>query len=169
MAGLSDGFYILIFLTVLISAIALLGLWLIFKVIKKSDGKEIKEIEIFADKSFEEYLNEENLQSQKMEETKFQKDDAGFGFRDEVNDFSESEILKLAKKYSVGQGEVELLLNLRSKKTMKNGDYERIISEIEKGLDMRKVAKKYRVGCGEVQLLLNLKNANQSIFWKKWK
>lgn len=169
MAGLSDGFYILIFLTVLISAIALLGLWFIFKVIKKSDGKEIKEIEIFADKSFEEYLNEENLQSQKMEETKFQKDDAGFGFRDEVNDFSESEILKLAKKYSVGQGEVELLLNLRSKKTMKNGDYERIISEIEKGLDMRKVAKKYRVGCGEVQLLLNLKNANQSIFWKKWK
>ncbi len=167
MAGSSDGFYILIFLTLLTFAIALLGLWFIFKVIKKGNEKEIKEIEVFADKSFEEYLKEENLQSKKIEEMNFQKNEQNFELQDKA--ITENEILKLAKKYSVGQGEVELLLNLRSKKTARNGNYEKIISEIEKGLDMRKVAKKYRVGCGEVQLLLNLKNANQSIFWKKWK
>ena len=37
-----------------------------------------------------------------------------------------SEILRLAKKYSVGLGEVELLLNLRSK-AKKNGCYDKIL------------------------------------------
>ena len=84
---------------------------------------------------------------------------------DDTNNFNGSEILRLAKKYSVGQGEVELLLNLRSK-AKKNGSYDKILSEIERGVDIRKVAKKYKVGCGEVQLLLAFKNANQNSLWK---
>ncbi len=167
MVNLNEGFYFLILFTALIFVVALIGLRFILKVIRGSEVKEIKEIEVFADKSFEDYLSEESSQNQKNEEKGFENEN--FEVRSETIDFNESEILKLAKKYSVGQGEVELLLNLRSKKKARNGDYEKIISEIEKGLDMRKVAKKYKIGCGEVQLLLNLKNTNQKILWKKWK
>lgn len=170
-------FYPSILLAVLPIVFMLGGLWFIFRFFKKVERRSglIKESEIFADKKFADYLSEKNLESGVMlevqEKRKF-KEKESIEIENDVDDFNGNEILKLAKKYSVGQGEVELLLNLRSK-TKKNDRYDKILSEIEKGVDIRKVAKKYKVGCGEVQLLLAFKSTNQgSLLWKsgnKWK
>jgi len=75
----------------------------------------------------------------------------------------------LQKKYNVGQGEVELLLNLRAKEMERMKGYEKIIDEIEKGTEMRKVAKKYKVGYGEIELLMNLKNFARNNLTNKWR
>jgi len=162
---------ILILLTVVIVASAIAGTWLIFKIFKRSE-RSAKENEIFADKNFVDYLNEENMESAVMSEfaerEKIEAKDAGIQIQEETVS-NENEVLKLAKKYSVGQGEVELLLNLRSKEMRKKNEYARVVDEIEKGTDIRKVAKKYKIGCGEIQLLMNLKNTNQTAFLTKWR
>ncbi|MFN3135905.1 MAG: hypothetical protein ACK44H_10115 [Candidatus Kryptonium sp.] len=165
-----DAFYPQILLAVLPIVFMFAGLWFIFKIFKKVEGQSgwIKESEIFADKKFADYLSEKNFGDETMPEVQEKKEfkaKESVEIKNDVDDFSESEILKLAKRYSVGQGEVELLLNLRSK-AKKNGNYDKILSEIEKGVDIRKVAKKYGIGCGEVQLLLAFKNANQNSLWK---
>lgn len=164
-----NGIYPLILLVFVLIALATAGIWFIYKSFRKS-GSSIKENENFADKNFESYLNEENLQINKLietaQESKTEEDES----REDVKlDASESEILKLAKKYNIGQGEVELLLNLRSKKTKKANEYLQVVDAIEKGGDIKKLAKKYKIGCGEIQLMLNLKNANQNAFLKKWR
>ena len=166
----AGAFYPSILLAVLPIVFMLGGLWFIFMFFKKVETQSvwIKDSEIFADKKFADYLNEKNLEGGSVfdvQEKKEFKANEIVEIEDDTNNFNGSEILRLAKKYSVGQGEVELLLNLRSK-AKKNGSYDKILSEIERGVDIRKVAKKYKVGCGEVQLLLAFKNANQNSLWK---
>ncbi len=158
------------FLAVFTAIFMLGGLWFIFRVFRKVKSRSgwIKESEIFADKKFVDYLSEENLGNVNvLEVEKKSKSGANRNIEigDDVGNFNESEVLKLAKKYGVEQGEVELLLNIRSK-SRKNGGYDKILSEVEKGVDIKKVAKKYKVGCGELQLLLTFKNINQSSLWK---
>ncbi|CUU08427.1 hypothetical protein JGI3_01692 [Candidatus Kryptobacter tengchongensis] len=160
-----DAFYPLILLVVLTLALTVGGLWLIFKFFKKLENRagSAKENEFFADKNFVDYLNEESSTNITMFEAQEKEKDGKVEIV--VSDFSENEILKLAKRYNVGQGEVELLLNLRSR-ARKENRYDKVLSEIEKGTDIKKVAKKYGVGCGEIQFLLNLKNKGQGSFWQ---
>jgi hypothetical protein len=165
----SSGIYPLALLVLVFIALATAGVWLVYKFFRK--GKDsVKENENFADKNFVSYLNVENLQIDKLIETAHEsKSEDGEGCEDVDLNPSENEISKLAKKYNIGQGEVELLLNLRSKKTKKENGYLQVLDAIEKGEDIKKLAKKYKVGCGEIQLMLNLKNANQNAFLKKWR
>jgi hypothetical protein len=157
---MADPIYILILITISIAFLFLLGFRFALKFLKwRAQANEtIKENLFFADKSFEEHLNEEMATE-------------NIGDEDENHEggFTESEIIKLAKKYNVGQGEVELLLNLRAKEMERMKGYEKIIDEIEKGTEMRKVAKKYKVGYGEIELLMNLKNFARNNLTNKWR
>jgi hypothetical protein len=157
---MADPIYILISITISIAFLFLLGFRFALKFLKgRAQANEtIKENLFFADKSFEEHLNEE------MATENIRDEDENHEER-----FTESEIIKLAKKYNVGQGEVELLLNLRAKEMERMKGYEKIIDEIEKGTEMRKVAKKYKVGCGEIELLMNLKNFARNNLTNKWR
>ncbi len=165
----ASGVYPLALLVFVFIALATAGIWLLYKFFRRSKDS-IKENENFADKNFVSYLNEENLQIDRLieiaQENRSEEDE---GCKDVDLNPSESEILKLAKKYNIGQGEVELLLNLRSKKAKKANEYLQVVDAVEKGGDIKKLAKKYKVGCGEIQLILNLKNANQNAFLKKWR
>jgi hypothetical protein len=157
---MADPIYILISITISIAFLFLLGFRFALKFLKgRAQANEtVKENLFFADKSFEEHLNEE------MATENIRDEDENHEGR-----FTESEIIKLAKKYNVGQGEVELLLNLRAKEMERMKGYEKIIDEIEKGTEMRKVAKKYKVGCGEIELLMNLKNFARNNLTNKWR
>ncbi len=164
-----DGFY-LISLTFIIIVLAAILFWFSFKIFKRSKAS-IKENEIFADKNFESFLNEENLKSEAIERADVMGKESENLLEVKEVEQSVNEIVKLARRYNVGQGEVELLLNLRSKKMKveKENEYARIVAELEKGVDLRKVAKKHKIGCGEIQLFLNLKNTNHNALLKKWK
>ncbi len=155
---MTNPIYILILITISIAFLFLLGFKFALKFLKgRLEAKEtVKENLFCADKSFEEHLSEEMVSERIRDENPDEK-------------FNENEIMKLAKRYNVGQGEVELLLNLRAKEMERMKGYEKIIDEIEKGLEMKKVAKKYKVGYGEIELLMNLKNFARNNLIKKWK
>jgi len=155
---MANPIYIMILITISITLLFLIGFRFALKFLNRhAEVKEtVKENLIYADKSFEEQLNEEMLTESVKDEN-----------LDE--EFNENELIKLAKRYNIGQGEVELLLNLRAKEVERLKGYEKIIDEIEKGSEMKKVAKKYKVGYGEIELLMNLKNFGRNNLIKKWK
>ncbi len=165
----SSELYPLVLLVFILLVLLSVGIWFVYKFFWRG-GNSIKENENFADKNFASYLNEESLQIDRLIETAQEsKTEDGESCEDMALNTGGSEILKLAREYNIGQGEVELLLNLRSKKTRKVNEYMQVADAVEKGGDIKKLAKKYKVGCGEIQLILNLKNTNQNAFLKKWR
>lgn len=167
-----DVFYPLILIIVLTTFFVVLGLWFIFKFLKKIEKppESVKEKEISTDKKFVDYLIEEGLSDNpafiSQTNDKFRTYQEDLNEVNSINDISgENEVLKLAKKYNVAQGEVELLLNLRSRIKREN-NYNKILEEIEKGADIKKVAKKHKVGCGEILFILNLKNKERRSLWQ---
>ncbi|MCS7228985.1 MAG: hypothetical protein N2252_04510 [Candidatus Kryptonium sp.] len=167
-----DVYYPLILIITLTTTFVVLGLWFIFKFLKKIDGSPrlVKEKEIPTDKKFVDYLIEESL----SEDPKYipQFNEKFEVYQEDVKEVSnekdssgENEVLKLARKYNVVQGEVELLLNLRSR-IKKENNYNKILEEIEKGADIKKVAKKHKVGCGEILVILSLKNKERRSLWQ---
>ncbi len=165
----SSELYPLVLLIFVLLVLVTVGIWFFYKSFGRRDNS-IKENENFADKNFVDYLNEENPQIDRLIETAQESKTEDDESCEDVSLISgKKEILKLAREYNIGQGEVELLLNLRSKKTKKVNEYMQVADAVEKGGDIKKLAKKYKLGCGEIQLILNLKNANQNAFLKKWR
>lgn len=159
----SNGLYPLVLLMSVLIVLVIVGVWFVFKSFR-GHSNSTKENENPADKNFVDYLSEESLQA--VQESKVKDRES---YEDASLISGEGEILKLAKKYNMGQGEVELLLSFRSKKTKKINEYIQVAEAVEKGGDIKRLAKKYKVGCGEIQLILNLKSVNQNAFLKKWR
>lgn len=108
-----DVFYPLILIIVLTTFFVVLGLWFIFKFLKKIEKppESVKEKEISTDKKFVDYLIEEGLSDNpafiSQTNDKFRTYQEDLNEVNSINDISgENEVLKLAKKYNVVQGEV---------------------------------------------------------------
>jgi hypothetical protein len=164
---MNTGFYFMILISTGTLILMFFVLKTFFKLLKSSDGRgridpdvedRFEHLRYRAHNVVSDRVKKfDSLIADEIEKVELRGDDRAEGGK-------RNEILNLARRYNVGQGEVELLLNLRSKGTGRTADYNRIIQDVERTQDIRKVAKKHKIGYGEIELLLNLQNADRSSF-----